>query len=161
MLTRSVDHGLIGVIALSNTGMPTVIRPLTLLIAAGWLISQAIAAQADFNVCNKTKSRIGVAVGYKNAQSWTTEGWWNLVPGACEAILPGPLNDRFYYIFARDWDKGGDWGGATPMCTQTKVFTIEGAEDCTTRGFETSGFFEIDTGEDTTWTIQLVEPQAQ
>lgn len=118
-------------------------------------------ATADFMVCNKTKSRVGIAVGHQKDENWITEGWWNLTPGDCDAILPGDLDGRYYYIFARDWDKGGDWGGATPMCTQTKVFTIEGVEDCASRGFDTSGFYEIDTGEEKTWTVQLTEPEDQ
>ena len=44
------------------------------------------------------------------------------------------------------------------MCTQEKTFTIKGIEDCLKRGFERTGFFEIDTGEQRTWTVQLTEP---
>ena len=35
-------------------------------------------AAADFRLCNNTGSRVGIALGYKDAQGWTTEGWWNL-----------------------------------------------------------------------------------
>jgi Protein of unknown function (DUF1036) len=35
-------------------------------------------AAADFQLCNNTSSRVGIAVGYKDADGWTTEGWWNL-----------------------------------------------------------------------------------
>ena len=44
------------------------------------------------------------------------------------------------------------------MCTQEKTFTIKGIDDCLKRGFERTGFFEIDTGEQRTWTVQLTEP---
>ena len=118
-------------------------------------------ATAELMVCNKSKSRIGIAIGHQKGDEWETEGWWNLTPGSCNAILSGDLDARYYYIFARDWDKGGDWGGATPMCTQTKVFTITGVEECASRGYETSGFFEIDTGDEKTWTVQLTEPGDQ
>jgi len=112
-------------------------------------------AEAELSVCNDSQSRIAIAIGYKEGGTWVTEGWWNLQPDTCEPILQPPLDERFYYIFARDWDTGGDWGGATPMCTQTKVFTIRGVEDCISRGFARSGFSEIDTGDAKTWTVRL------
>ena len=43
------------------------------------------------------------------------------------------------------------------MCTREREFTIRGTEDCLARGFDRSGFFEIDTGEQQSWTIQLNE----
>jgi uncharacterized membrane protein len=118
-------------------------------------------AAAEFNVCNETKSRVGVAIGHQAGDEWTTEGWWTVAPGACETILPAELTGRYYYIMARDWDKGGDWGGATPMCVQTKVFTIAGIEGCAERGFETTGFFEVDTGNAPNWTVELTEDGAE
>ena len=44
------------------------------------------------------------------------------------------------------------------MCTREKEFTIRGIEDCVARGYERTGFFEIDTGEQSSWTVQLTEP---
>ena len=41
-------------------------------------ISFASPAAADFRLCNNTASRVGIAIGYKDANGWTTEGWWNL-----------------------------------------------------------------------------------
>jgi uncharacterized membrane protein len=38
------------------------------------------------------------------------------------------------------------------------MFTIRGIEDCVARGYERSGFFEVDTGEQKSWTVQLTEP---
>lgn len=118
----------------------------------------AEAASADFRLCNKTKSRIGVAIGYKDNQVWTTEGWWNIGANNCETILSGPLVSRFYYIYAVDYDLGGEWSGRSTMCTKDKMFTIHGIEDCVARGFDRSGFFEIDTGEQKSWTVQLTQP---
>src|SRR5476649_1635528 len=36
------------------------------------------SAAADFRLCNNTASRVGIALGYKDAEGWTTEGWWNV-----------------------------------------------------------------------------------
>ena len=44
---------------------------------------------------------------------------------------------------------------------QTRVFTIRGVTDCSQRGYDTSGYFEIDTGTDENWTVQLTEEGAQ
>lgn len=119
--------------------------------------SFATPARADLRLCNTTASRIGIAIGYRDAQGWVTEGWWNLNPRGCETLLRGTLAARFYYIHAADYDKGGEWSGKSVMCTRNKEFTIRGIEDCLARGFDRSGFFEVDTGEQKSWTIQLTD----
>ena len=129
-----------------------------LCIAAFFLSASAEPANADLRLCNKTKSRIGVAIGYKDDDVWTTEGWWNVPASSCEMVLSGPLVSRYYYIYAIDYDQGGEWSGQAIMCTRDKMFTIRGIEDCVARGYDRSGFFEIDTGEQKSWTVQLTQP---
>ena len=68
-------------------------------------------AAADFRLCNNTSSRVGIALGYKDAEGWTTEGWWNVSSRSCETLLRGTLVARFYYIYALDYDRGGEWAG--------------------------------------------------
>ena len=46
------------------------------------------------------------------------------------------------------------------MCVRNKEFTIHGIEDCLARGFDRAGFFEVDTGEQKSWTIQLTDGAA-
>lgn len=128
------------------------------LAAIGLWVGIPTSAQAELRLCNNTTSRVGVAVGFKDKSAWRTEGWWNLRPNSCETLLSGPLSSRYFYIHAQDYDRGGEWGGTTPMCTQSKSFTIEGTEDCKERGFERMKFFEVDTGEQKSWTVQLVDP---
>jgi uncharacterized membrane protein len=128
-------------------------------MAAAALVTALAAepAAADFRICNLTKSRVGVALGYKDAEGWATEGWWNLPTGNCETLMRGTLAARFYYIYAIDYDRGGEWSGPAFMCTRDKEFTIRGTGDCLARGFDKTGFFEVDTGEQQTWTVQLTE----
>jgi len=114
-------------------------------------------AAADFRLCNNTGSRIGIAIGYKDRDGWTTEGWWNLAPRACETLMHGSLIARYYYIHAVDYDRGGEWSGQAYMCTREKEFTIRGTEDCLVRGYERTGFFEVDTTEQRSWTVQLTD----
>ena len=121
----------------------------------------AAPASADFRLCNNTGSRVGIAVGYKDNDGWTTEGWWNLGARSCDTLLKGALVARFYYIYAIDYDRGGEWSGKAFMCTRDKEFTIRGIEDCLARGFDRTGFFEVDTGEQRSWTVQLTESSEQ
>ena len=121
----------------------------------------ATPAHADLRLCNTTSGRIGVAIGYKDASvaGWATEGWWNIAAKTCETIYKGALSGRYYYIHAVDYDRGGEWGGQTFMCTADKTFTIKGVQDCPKRGYSRTGFYEVDTGVDAKdWTIRLTEP---
>ena len=47
------------------------------------------------------------------------------------------------------------------MCTRDKEFTIRGISDCLARGYDRTGFFEVDTGEQRAWTVQLTESSEQ
>ena len=118
-------------------------------------------ALADFRLCNNTSGRVGVAVGYKENEGWSTEGWWNLAARSCETVLRGSLVARFYYIYAIDYDRGGEWSGQAFMCTRDKEFTIRGTEDCLARGYDRTGYFEVDTGEQRAWTVQLTDANEQ
>lgn len=128
-----------------------------LILLLGWAAFPSPAA-ADFRLCNNTAGRVGIALGYKDNDGWVTEGWWNLAPRSCETLLRGSLIARYYYIFAIDYDRGGEWAGQAFMCTRDKEFTIRGIEDCLARGFDRTGFFEVDTQEQKSWTVQLTEP---
>ena len=120
-----------------------------------FLAVDAGPAAADLELCNKTESRVGVALGYKDEQGWASEGWWNIGPNDCETLYPGPLIARYYYVFAVDYDKGGSWSGDAILCTRDKLFTIRGIRNCQERGYQKTGFFEVDTKEYTTWTVSL------
>ena len=139
-----------------------VTRALLPIIIAGLGISAGVQpAAADFRLCNNTGSRVGIAIGYKDNDGWTTEGWWNLSARSCETLLRGTLVARFYYIYALDYERGGEWSGQAFMCTRDKEFTIRGIDDCLARGYERTGFFEVDTGEQRSWTVQLTESNDQ
>jgi uncharacterized membrane protein len=127
------------------------------------LMTALSSAKADFRVCNNTGNRVGVAIGYKDQETWTTEGWWNISAHSCETLLRGTLVARYYYVYALDYDRGGEWSGHAPMCSREKEFTIHGTENCLARGYDRTGFFEVDTAEQRSWTVQLTDglPQDQ
>jgi uncharacterized membrane protein len=144
----------------------TVLRTLAGALLAAILAATALAASsnpaaADFRLCNNTASRVGVAIGYKDGDGWTTEGWWNLPARTCETVVKGNLVARYYYVYAIDYDRGGEWMGQAYMCTRDKEFTIRGIGDCLARGYDRTGFFEVDTGEQRAWTVQLTESSEQ
>lgn len=137
-------------------GFACAIVPAALLLAVS-----SLPAKADFRLCNNTGSRVGVALGYKDSEGWTTEGWWNISARSCETLLRGTLVARYYYIYAVDYDRGGEWSGHAYMCSREKEFTIRGTENCLARGYDRTGFFEVDTGEQRSWTVQLTETAEQ
>jgi uncharacterized membrane protein len=103
----------------------------------------------------------GVSIGYKDAEGWATEGWWNIASHTCETLLKGVLIGRYYYIHAVDYDRGGEWAGSLFMCTDDKSFTIRDTKDCVKRGYKKTGFFEVDTGEERDWTVRLTDPEGE
>ena len=121
----------------------------------------ASPAQADLRVCNQTRNSVSIALGYKAEQGWQSEGWWVAAPSACATIFSGDLNARFYYVFAADDIGGGAWDGSVFMCTRDETFTIFGVENCLARGYERTGFFEVDTQNKTDWTLQLTEESVE
>jgi uncharacterized membrane protein len=125
------------------------------------LAGSATTALADFRLCNNTGSRVGVALGYKDGEGWITEGWWNVPARTCETLLRGALVARFYYIYAVDYDRGGEWSGHAFMCSREKEFTIRGNDNCLARGYDRTGYFEVDTGEQRSWTVQLTDTPEQ
>ena len=117
----------------------------------------AAPAKAELRLCNKTATQVGIAIGYKGPGDWISEGWWNLGAETCQVIVEGPLPARYYYIYALDYEQGGEWSGTAYMCTREKEFTIEGTNDCLARGYERTGFVEIDTSDQSSWTVHLTE----
>jgi uncharacterized membrane protein len=75
---------------LPHRGRARLLAPL--LATAVLMISDV--AKADFRLCNNTTGRVGIAVGYKENDGWTTEGWWNLPARTCETVLRGTLQSR-------------------------------------------------------------------
>lgn len=130
----------------------------TALLGAFGMAALASPAAADLRLCNKTDSTVSIGIGYKATDGWRTEGWWNIEGAKCGTLLSGPLASRYYYIYAVDANRGAEWSGKVFMCTRRKMFTIVGVEDCVARGYERTGFFEIDTAEQRSWTIHLYQP---
>ena len=120
-------------------------------------------AFADLRVCNQTGNPISISLGYRAERGWQSEGWWVAPPTQCATVYQGDLNavtSSFFYIFAADDIGGGAWDGSVFMCTRDETFTIFGVEDCLARGYERTGFFEVDTKDRSDWMLQLTDSNA-
>src|SRR5215475_8266381 len=90
-----------------------VIRVLPLLLGAlAFATGFTTPAEAAFNVCNKASLKTRVAVGHFDGTNWTSTGWWTIEPKTCADVVSGPLNARYYYIYATD-GAAGTWEGKT------------------------------------------------
>jgi Predicted integral membrane protein len=131
-----------------------------LFLAGSGLAFATGAAHADFRVCNGTQSLVGGAIGYRTAEGWVTEGWWQIPANSCATLIEGPLQSRYYYLYAEDASGGGRWAGNINMCVADNEFKITGVEDCFARGFQRAGFKEYDTGRQRSWMVQLSDAPA-
>ncbi len=133
---------------------------LPLFAACALPLLAATPARADFRVCNATQNLVGVGIGYRAKAGWITEGWWHIEGSSCKTLIEGPLSSRFYYLYAEDAERGGRWDGPISMCVAEKEFKIAGVTDCVARGFQRAGFQEYDTGEQSSWMVQLTDQPA-
>ncbi len=141
--------------AMKQATISAIVALVVMLTAA---LAPVTPAWADFRLCNTTTGRVSVSLAYTDGETWVSEGWWNLKPSICETLVRGPLAAEFYYVYAMD-ERGGEWKGKAFMCTRDREFRILGREDCYVRGFDRTGFFEVDTGKDAkNWTVQLTDP---
>ena len=132
----------------------------TLIIATSVLLFASFFTKpslADLRVCNKTENQINIALGYRAERGWQSEGWWVAGANDCVTVFQGDLKSRFYYLFAIDDIAGGAWDGSIYLCTRDEIFTIFDIEDCLARGYERTGFFEVDTQNQVDWTVELTE----
>src|ERR1700761_8172910 len=130
---------------------------LPLAVALGLCALPCLAgtAEAGFSICNKTGQDVRTAFGRFDGTNWTSEGWWTVKAGGCTTLLTGPLQGRFYYLYATD-GAAGIWDGKTRFCVaREKRFKSVGRADCARRGFDRRGFFEVDTGKKPDWTQTL------
>ena len=125
-------------------------------VAVGLLALPCLAAPAlaGFSVCNKTGQAVRAAIGRFDGTNWTSEGWWSVKAGACATLLTGPLQGRFYYLYATD-GAAGIWDGKTRFCVAPEKRFKSVGRDCAKNGFDRRGFFQVDTGKKPDWTQTL------
>lgn len=115
----------------------------------------ATPAQAYFEICNQTKGDVTVAFGYRENGVWTSKGWWNIEPSGCATVYGDKLRERYYYYYAEEIDSDGIWGGDYRFCALDDAFTIQGDENCKSRGYDAYDFRQVDVGEEFDYSIDL------
>ncbi len=63
------------------------------------------------------------------------------------------------YVPAVDYDRGGEWAGKTRCARGRSRSRSWGVQDCASRGYKATGFFEVDTGDAKEWTVRLTDPE--
>jgi uncharacterized membrane protein len=126
-----------------------------LLIALILLVAAARPADAALSVCNNSAHTVKVAVGHFNGVHWTSEGWWQIATKKCAELITGRLDARYYYLYATD-GASGTWDGGTSFCVGAAAkFSVAGRGACAAHGYDSRGFFEVDTGNQLNWTQTL------
>ncbi|HEX4297795.1 MAG TPA: DUF1036 domain-containing protein [Devosia sp.] len=126
-------------------------------LALAGMLATAGPALADLRICNQSTNQVSIALGYRADKGWQSEGWWVAPSGKCAVVYQGDLHSRYFYLYVADDIGGGAWDGQNFMCTRDETFTIFGVEDCLARGYERTGFFEVDTQNRPDWTLQLTD----
>lgn len=114
-------------------------------------------ARADLTICNQTQQPAGLALAMQTGETWTSAGWWSVEASRCKTLLEGPLSAQTYFLHGVHYNVGGRWEGAQEFCIGRGSFTIEGREQCETRGYDTAGFFEVDTKGKPDWQHTLLD----
>jgi uncharacterized membrane protein len=132
---------------------------LTSVLVLAALLAGTGPAKADFNVCNKTKERVAVALGFLQQGQWMSQGWWNVEPARCATLLPGKLSETKYYLYADA--KAHNWfmGGGFRFCAKNDEFKILGNSNCPLQGGLALGFREITVGKNASFTYEIHNPK--
>lgn len=126
--------------------------PRSRIVAVGALLAPLLAApaHAGLEVCNQTNVARWLSVGYFDDgvnEAWTSEGWWEVLPGECVVPIEDDLSQRFYYYRAEDPEENFTGDPGKTFCSVDDAYTIVGNQDCEARNYETLEYLEVDTGE--------------
>lgn len=141
--------------------MPVSLFFSTLVSLVLWLMSVA-PAQADYKLCNATSYVLDATIAYETDEGWESQGWFQLLPGACDPVISGRIEREVYFVYARSIDAhaGGTkyFSGSDRFCTAPGDFLIDGRNDCATRGFDSHDFTRVETRTGQDWTTTFSEP---
>jgi uncharacterized membrane protein len=127
-----------------------------LLVAAIIVSALATDGEAGLRYCNRTPVPLDTAVGMSESGRWVSSGWWYVLPEECVEVIAGPLRERYYYTYAENTATGWSWGGRSTFCARSAAFTGLPDGDCQGRGLRALEFSEVDTGDDTSRTVDFV-----
>jgi len=112
---------------------------------------------ANLQFCNRTGSKVSVAIAYgqKDAPGTSTsghlgvrvEGWWGIEPNQCATVSNIDAGNHWVYYYAHSRD--GAWDGTSMLCVPSRSFET-GAQfkrsgDRCSAGYRLAGFRLIQT----------------
>jgi uncharacterized membrane protein len=139
-----------------------------LIILLTAIFSGAHQAQAGLRFCNQGTFKIHTAVGYVDQQKrWLARGWLSIEPGECKDALGFPLENRFYYYYARGRDENAhvEYTGESSFCIETRPFKTYQAnygkstpDECAKDGLRSKKFKKVDVQGKPEFTVNLGGP---
>lgn len=144
-------------------GMRRAQRLLLVAVSLGASLLMPGLGAAAFKLCNQSYDVLNVAIAQPSPDrpgpdAFITRGWWRVAPNQCATLLREALQSRYFYVFAVDVFGKEALPGVIPLCVAPKRFEIARQGDCLVRGFIDARFLEIDTEEQTDWTV-FVSPR--
>ena len=141
---------------------------LSLMVVIGWL-GAAVPAVAAFKLCNQSYDVLNIAIGQANPaqrdstpdqgqEAFVTRGWWRVAPNQCATLTRESLKSRYFYVFAADVFGKEALSGTVTLCLAPRRFVIDRQGDCLLRGYLEARFLEVDTQEQSDWTV-FVSPR--
>lgn len=118
-------------------------------------------SDAGYEVCNRSGENLSIAIAYfdASADSYRSQGWWNLDQSKCK-FFPNLLDRvKEVYVFAESDQTL--WSGDFPFCLQDDTFNYTDADRdrCPDPAYS-KGFLKVEVGDAKTWTTNLTSPNS-
>jgi uncharacterized membrane protein len=130
------------------------LRLLAALVLAAGVSGMAAPAHAEgapdgFRICNHSSYEVMVAKAVNLTPGGSpadilSEGWWRVGSRSCLVLYPGPLQYRYYLVYAHVVNSTLEWGGNVGVCVSAQSFRIR--HPLCGEGLNRRMFRQIDTG---------------
>lgn len=128
-------------------------RPVTKICVLALAMALPLPVRAELRLCNQSFDVLNIALAQPDGDGFRSRGWWRVAPNQCATLLREPLRAQSYYVFATDVFGKDVLAGSAPMCVAPRRFETLDQSDCLLRGFLDARFLEVDTGDQTDWTV--------
>lgn len=117
---------------------------LALAVGAVLIIGAPTIAQAGapFQICNKTRHRLNLAIAWWSRQGgFISMGWWDLKQGECVQVFDDDSADAHRLYYAEEVDGNSTWSGDTRACVSQEKFRYENySQPSCPQGWKQKGF---------------------
>ena len=99
-----------------------------------------VATPAGYSICNDTAKPLAAAIAQREADNWTSHGWWKIAAGSCAKTITTPLATESVYLFVQKVAGATLVSGSEKFCVADIEFDIQGRTRCKDRGLGEAGF---------------------